>query len=80
MPAINPTREALPAWANELSEKYYSGVTSMFVLHGNVRDLALARQRVRSALPIPPRRPLRRPRPGPVSTTAAAASPSPPPT
>ena len=33
-------REALPPWAAELSEKYYSGVTSMFVLHGNVRDLA----------------------------------------
>src|SRR5579863_6833383 len=32
--------DALPAWARELSEKYYSGVTSMFVLHGNVRDLA----------------------------------------
>ena len=39
MPANN-TREPLPAWASELSEKYYSGVTSMFVLHGNVRDLA----------------------------------------
>lgn len=33
------TLEALPAWARELSEKYYSGVTSMFVMHGNVRDL-----------------------------------------
>jgi len=32
--------EALPAWARELSEKYYSGTISMFVLHGNVRDLA----------------------------------------
>lgn len=32
--------ESLPGWARELSEKYYSGVTSMFVLHGNVRDLA----------------------------------------
>ncbi len=31
--------DALPAWARELSEKYYSGVSSMFVLHGNVRDL-----------------------------------------
>jgi AAA+ superfamily predicted ATPase len=30
--------DALPAWARELSEKYYSGVTAMFVLHGNVRD------------------------------------------
>jgi len=32
--------QPLPPWANDLSEKYYSGVTSMFVLHGNVRDLA----------------------------------------
>jgi AAA+ superfamily predicted ATPase len=31
--------DAVPDWARELSEKYYSGVTSMFVLHGNVRDL-----------------------------------------
>jgi len=38
--SANPTQAELPAWANELSEKYYSGVTSMFVLHGNVRDLA----------------------------------------
>jgi AAA+ superfamily predicted ATPase len=38
--SANPSRETLPPWANELSEKYYSGVTSMFVLHGNVRDLA----------------------------------------
>jgi len=36
--------EALPAWARELSEKYYSGVTSMFVLHGNVRDTAPVRR------------------------------------
>jgi AAA+ superfamily predicted ATPase len=31
--------EALPAWARELSEKYYSRTLAMFVLHGNVRDL-----------------------------------------
>jgi AAA+ superfamily predicted ATPase len=38
--ATTSTRwDALPGWARELSEKYYSGVTSMFVLHGNVRDL-----------------------------------------
>ncbi len=30
--------DSLPSWARELSEKYYSGVTAMFVLHGNVRD------------------------------------------
>jgi len=40
----NHIRESLPDWAADLSEKYYSGVTSMFVLHGNVRDLA-ARKR-----------------------------------
>ncbi|HZC66561.1 MAG TPA: AAA family ATPase [Candidatus Dormibacteraeota bacterium] len=31
--------EALPAWARELSEKYYSRSFAMFVLYGNVRDL-----------------------------------------
>jgi len=35
----NGTFEGLPAWAKELSEKYYSRSYSMFVLHGNVRDL-----------------------------------------
>jgi AAA+ superfamily predicted ATPase len=40
MAAPADSRAALPAWAADLSEKYYSGVTSMFVLHGNVRDLA----------------------------------------
>ncbi|SPE43235.1 AAA ATPase central domain protein [Candidatus Sulfopaludibacter sp. SbA3] len=40
MASATNSREALPGWAAELSEKYYSGVTSMFVLHGNVRDLA----------------------------------------
>ena len=29
-----------PAWAAELSELYFSGSTSLFVLHGNVHDLA----------------------------------------
>lgn len=29
----------LPAWARLVSEKYYSGAFSMFVLHGNVHDL-----------------------------------------
>jgi AAA+ superfamily predicted ATPase len=28
-----------PAWAAELSELYYSGSTSLFVLHGNVHDM-----------------------------------------
>ena len=31
--------DGLPAWARELSEKYYSRTISMFVLHGNVHDL-----------------------------------------
>jgi ATP-dependent 26S proteasome regulatory subunit len=28
-----------PAWAAELSERYFSGSTSLFVVHGNVHDL-----------------------------------------
>jgi AAA+ superfamily predicted ATPase len=28
-----------PSWAAELSERYFSGATSLFVLHGNVHDL-----------------------------------------
>jgi len=31
--------EALPAWARQLSEKYYSRTIALFVLYGNVRDL-----------------------------------------
>lgn len=31
-----------PAWAARLSELYFSGTTSMFVLHGNVQDLVPA--------------------------------------
>jgi AAA+ superfamily predicted ATPase len=31
--------DGLPAWARQLSEKYYSRTISMFVLHGNVHDL-----------------------------------------
>ena len=40
MTPASKLREALPAWAAELSEKYHSGATDMFVLHGNVRDLS----------------------------------------
>ena len=37
--------DALPAWARELSEKYYSRSFAVFVLYGNVRDsLPLASQ------------------------------------
>jgi AAA+ superfamily predicted ATPase len=35
----NGPLDVLPPWARELSEKYYSRSFSMFVLHGNVRDL-----------------------------------------
>src|SRR6201982_446369 len=31
--------DALPGWARELSEKYYSRSFAVFVLYGNVRDL-----------------------------------------
>jgi AAA+ superfamily predicted ATPase len=31
--------EWFPSWAEELSELYFSGSTSLFVLHGNVHDL-----------------------------------------
>lgn len=34
----------LPAWARELSAKYYSRTLTMFVLHGNVRDLVAMRR------------------------------------
>ena len=36
--------DALPSWARELSEKYYSRSYSLFVLYGNVRDLVPLRQ------------------------------------
>src|ERR1700722_6517972 len=35
--------DALPVWARELSEKYYSRSYSLFVLYGNVRDLVSLR-------------------------------------
>ncbi len=35
----NAHLESLPLWARELSEKYYSRTLTMFVLHGNVRDV-----------------------------------------
>jgi AAA+ superfamily predicted ATPase len=31
--------QQLPAWATQLSERYYSGAFSTFVLHGNIHDL-----------------------------------------
>jgi len=48
MPSSTPTTEkyldALPAWAREFSEKYYSRSYALFVLYGNVRDLIPFRQ------------------------------------
>src|SRR4029078_4175699 len=32
---------ALPAWAEELKQRYLRGESSQFVLHGNVHDLVL---------------------------------------
>ena len=34
-----PAAANLPAWAQELSHKYYSRTFAVFVLHGNVHDL-----------------------------------------
>jgi AAA+ superfamily predicted ATPase len=43
VPASSPNTDkyidALPEWARELSEKYYSRSYALFVLYGNVRDL-----------------------------------------
>jgi AAA+ superfamily predicted ATPase len=36
--------DALPAWAQELSEKYYSGAFVQFILHRNVHDLVPLRR------------------------------------
>ena len=57
MPADTPTLEkyldGLPAWARELSEKYYSRSFALFVLHGNVRDLVpLRRQENTEFVPL----------------------------
>ncbi len=39
MSGITITPARMPEWAEALSEKYYSRTISVFVLHGNVRDL-----------------------------------------
>jgi AAA+ superfamily predicted ATPase len=48
MPSSSPTTEkyldALPNWAREFSQKYYSRSYALFVLYGNVRDLIPFRQ------------------------------------
>ncbi|MBV9182956.1 MAG: AAA family ATPase [Acidobacteria bacterium] len=50
MPVSSPKSEsyldALPAWARELSEKYYSRSFALFVLSGNVRDSVPLREGV----------------------------------
>ncbi|MGA2811477.1 MAG: AAA family ATPase [Candidatus Acidiferrum sp.] len=52
-PSSTVALEALPAWARELSEKYYSRSFTMFVLHGNVRDLVpLYRQEATEFVPL----------------------------
>ncbi len=33
------TRPSLPAWAHELRDRYLAGEASLFLLHGNVRDV-----------------------------------------
>src|SRR5262249_14265219 len=44
-PALSPLGRApelpawYPAWSRELADLYFSGTTSMFVVHGNVHDL-----------------------------------------
>jgi len=57
MPVSAPQSEnyldALPAWARELSEKYYSRSFALFVLYGNVRDLVpLRRQNATDFVPL----------------------------
>src|SRR5207245_7462180 len=44
LPSTDKSLDALPEWARELSEKYYSRSYALFVLYGNVRDLIPFRQ------------------------------------
>src|SRR5215469_1808771 len=52
MPSSSPSTEkyldALPGWAREFTEKYYSRSYAVFVLYGNVRDLIPLRQSART--------------------------------
>src|SRR6202142_2713257 len=57
MPATTTTLgkylDGLPAWARELSEKYYSRSFALFVLYGNVRDLVpLRSQEITTFVPL----------------------------
>lgn len=38
-PAATTLPDWYPAWAREMAERYFSGTTCVFVLHGNVHDL-----------------------------------------
>ena len=38
-PTSDQSRDALPGWAEGLTQLYYSGTTSLFVLHGNTLDV-----------------------------------------
>src|SRR5271156_246383 len=52
-PSPTAALDTLPVWARELSEKYYSRSFTMFVLHGNVRDLVpLHRQEATEFVPL----------------------------
>jgi AAA+ superfamily predicted ATPase len=44
LPSTDKYLDALPGWARELSEKYYSRSYALFVLYGNVRDMVPYRQ------------------------------------
>jgi AAA+ superfamily predicted ATPase len=52
--AIPNSLDGLPAWARQLSEKYYSRTIAMFILHGNVHDLVAWKRGGRADyLPLP---------------------------
>lgn len=52
-PSVIAQLESLPAWARQLSEKYYSRTIALFVLYGNVRDLVpLRREGATEFLPL----------------------------
>jgi ATP-dependent 26S proteasome regulatory subunit len=53
-PTTLKSLEGLPPWARQFSEKYYSRTFSLFVLHGNVRDLVpVKRGAVIDFVPLP---------------------------
>ena len=42
--AAPPLPDWFPGWAKELADLYFSGTTSLFLLHGNVHDLVRVRE------------------------------------